>query len=621
MSRQGLGIVAVAAGVVASSVAIAVSSTAPAAAEEALRPFRGCEQLSDWYADAAMPRVTAWGLGDSWLDAARSGDVVAAAEAAAPEDAVGSGDTGTNIQEAGVDEPDVAKTDGRHVVTVRHGRLQVFDVTGDSPRRLGSVALTGETDTNELLLVGDRAVVLGARYEQPWTERGADDGVRSWPVPTRFRTTITTVDLSDPSSPEVVEVETVDGGLVSAREYDGVVRVVVSSTPDLPFVTPGGVVSEWAALARNRQIVREADAQDWLPKRGNGAPLLSCSDVRHPEPKSGLGTLSVITFEPGDPAALDTVGVSADGDLVYSSSDRLYVATTAGGWVPLDDVGPRREPGRREPGRQGVRTQVHAFELSGARTSYSASGSVEGIVHDRWAFSELDGRLRVATMLGEPWQPAENAISVLEERGRRLVVVGSVAGMGRNEQIRAVRWFGDLAVMVTFRQTDPLYTVDLSDPRRPRVLGELKIPGFSAYLHPLGDGRLLGVGQDATLAGQQLGAQVSTFDLGRLDDPRRLDTLGLGRHTESDVEQDSRAFTYLPDRRLAFVPVTDWFDGSTSMQVIGIGETGELRLVDTVPMRFGRMRFGYDSSTRALPLDDGQVAVTADGRVAHILDI
>jgi uncharacterized secreted protein with C-terminal beta-propeller domain len=618
MSRQGLGIVAVAAGVVASSVAIAVSSTAPAAAEEMLRPFRGCEQLSDWYADAAMPHVTAWGLGDPWLrlDGVRSGDVVAAAEAAAPGDAVGSGDTGTNVQEAGVDEPDVAKTDGRHVVTVRHDRLQVFDVTGDSPRRLGSVPLTGETDTNELLLVGDRAVVLGARYEQPWPERGVEDGVRSWPAPTRFGTTITTVDLSDPSSPEVVEVETVDGGLVSAREYDGVVRVVVSSTPDLPFVTPGGMVSERAALARNRQIVRAADAQDWLPKRGNGEPLLSCSDVRHPEPKSGLGTLAVITFEPGDPAALDTVGVSADGDLVYSSSDRLYVATTAGGWVPLGDVGPLREPGR-----QGARTQVHAFELSGARTSYSASGSVQGIVHDRWALSELDGRLRVATMLGDPWQPAENAISVLKERGGRLEVVGSVAGMGRNEQIRAVRWFGDLAVMVTFRQTDPLYTVDLSDPRRPRVLGELKIPGFSAYLHPLGDGRLLGVGQDATLAGQQLGAQVSTFDLSRLDHPRRLDTLGLGDHTESYVEQDSRAFTYLPDQRLAFVPVTDWFDGSTSVQVIRIGETGELRLVETVQMRFGRMRFGYDASTRALPLDDGRVAVTGDGRVAHILDI
>ena len=134
---------------------------------------------------------------------------------------------------------------------------------------------------------------------------------------------------------------------------------------------------------------------------------------------------------------------------------------------------------------------------------------------------------------------------------------GRVGGLGRGERIFAVRFEGDTGYVVTFRQIDPLYTLDLSDPAEPRVVGELELLGYSAYLHPLGDGLLLGVGQDATPEGRRAGAQVSVFDVSDLRRPVRLDHRALGAFSSSQVEFDPHAFLYWPATRLAVLPLTE----------------------------------------------------------------
>lgn len=606
------------------------------AAAEELPGFSDCAQLRSWYAQAALPHVTPWGLGPRPIFAiplaatARSG-VVAGVEDSASFETVGNGETGTNVQEAGVDEPDLAKTDGARVVLVDGDVLRVVDVTGAEPVEVGSLALPAGSRANELLLVGDRAVLFGSDGGG-W--RPYDDVILGGPIarsmphvpphPLEPTTTVTTVDLSDPAAPSVVHTEQVEGELVSAREHDGVVRVVITHTPELRFVTPTRARSRPEALAANRELVRTATAEDWLPSRlfdgsggGDGGelsePLLECADVRHPRGQAGLGTIAVLTLDPQLPADVRSTGVTADGERVYASTDRLYVATTDHGWSPWRGPGPVEREGVERARPRGPVTQVHAFDLDGLETSYVASGTVTGLVHNRWAFSEHEGRLRVATMRGAPWNPSDSAVSVLEERAGKLVVVGQVGGMGVGEEIRAVRWFGDVAVVVTFRQTDPLYTLDLSTPTAPRVVGELKIPGFSAYLHPVGGDLLLGVGQDATLRGRETGAQVSAFDLGDLAAPRRVDTAALGRHSYSPVENESRAFTYLPAQRLALVPVSSWgWGGGARLVVVRVGTDGALEPIATLPLA------GRVSSVRALPVDGERVAIVVAGEVVKI---
>jgi hypothetical protein len=424
---------------------------------------------------------------------------------------------------------------------------------------------------------------------------------------------MTVIHVADPAATRVLSTRRIDGDLLAARAHDGTVRVVIRSTPKLAFVRPGRrwdlpaaerrhstELSAAEALATNRRIIRRADVQAFLPQQrvrhAARQPLLDCADVAHPGRDAGLGTISVLTFKPGQPAAPVAAAIATDGDQVYSSADRLYVATTAGGWWSLD----------RRVSPDAVATEVHAFDVTGTQSSWVASGDVPGYVMDRWSFSEHEGMLRIATTDGD------TRVHVLEENGARLEVVGSIGGMGVGESLESVRWFDDLAIVVTFRQVDPLYTVDLSDPRSPAVMGELKIPGFSSYLHPLGDDLLLGIGQDARANGWTVGTQASSFDVSDLRQPTRVAALSFGQHRYSAVEDDPRAFTYLPAERLALLPV-DAARAGTRLVAVRVGPHGTLA-------HAGSMSVSRTAALRALPLPDGRVAVVAAGSVVELVD-
>ncbi|MGH3360043.1 MAG: beta-propeller domain-containing protein [Nocardioidaceae bacterium] len=579
---------------------------APASAE-ALTPFDDCAAVRDWYVGAALPHVTAWGLDTgSGMPVPDIGfDVRRGTTELAPEDeidGVGNGSTGTNVQEAGVDEPDIAKTDGEIVVALRGSTLVVSDVTGDEPVELGRVNVPGARG-GDLLLIDDRVIVTNT--PNPIIHR------RILPVLDQhsYDSTISTVDLSDPASPAVEHTRTVDGSVIAAREHDGTVRIALSSTPSLRFVTPTRGRTRAQALTTNRAIVRGSSAADWLPtSRGDGvrSPLVDCSQVNHPRRKAGVGTVTVLTLDPDDPGATDTTAVAADGSLVYASADRFYVATTDGGWTwwrPIRGNG------------DGPSTDIHAFAIDETATRYVASGSVEGQVPDRWAFSEYDGVLRVASEQGLGWNPKETVVSTLREDGDSLEVVGSVGGMGAGEQIKSVRWFGDVGVVVTFRQTDPLYTLDLSDPTAPRVTGELKVRGYSAYLHPIGEDRLVGIGQAANARGVERGLQVSTFDLSDVTQPMLESRLGLGRRWGySPIAHDARAFTYLPEQRLMFVPALGGGEGAR-VEAVRVSPAGDLDEVATYATP------AWSERVRVLPVDDDRVAIVANGRILQLVPV
>jgi hypothetical protein len=159
-------------------------------------------------------------------------------------------------------------------------------------------------------------------------------------------------------------------------------------------------------------------------------------------------------------------------------------------------------------------------------------------------------------------------VSTLKESGGVLLPLGRVGGIGKGEQIRGVRFLGDDGYVVTFQQTDPLFTIDLSKPNEPRVAGELKLLGYSAYLHPIGDGLLLGIGQDATPAGGPLGTQLSLFDVSDLAHPRRLAEHRIGPSSSSEAEYDHHAFLYWPPTKLAVLPV-NFYDGGAGQPFNG----------------------------------------------------
>lgn len=551
----------------------------------ALRGFGTCDEALAALKREGLARVTPWGLpttGDVGIDGSQ-GETVAGG----PAGASGASDTGahstTNVQEPGVDEPDVVKNAGTLIVTLFDGQLRTLRRDGVIPEIADTLTLATPFDA-EMLLVADRVVVLAPL----WSHDGPD-------------TRVIVVDVSDPTDLIVTTEVTLAGQYVSARSADGVVRLVVSNSgPSLEFTQPTRPdrAASGEALARNKEIVRASLLEDWLPEM-RSTPTAGCAGLLAPVTFSGFGTTTVLTLDPELGEVVDAATVTARANEVYASADHLYVA--AGVW-PLEGQGPDDEV-----------TNVHRFEISDPkRARYEASGSVSGHLlrpffgggghMGQWAMSEHDGDLRVASTVG-PWGQGASfsTVTVLRRQGPALVPIGAVTGLGPTEQIYAVRFMGTRGYVVTYRRVDPLYVLDLTVPTKPRLLGELKVPGYSAYLHPIAEGTLVGIGQDdPDEDGLADGTQVSVFDVADPAHPRRTAHRRLGeRGTSSAVEGDHRAFTWWADPARALLPLRDHlgFDGLVALNVSGaaIAEVGR------VEHRFGR--------------DDGCVAPISRSRV------
>jgi hypothetical protein len=291
--------------------------------------------------------------------------------------------------------------------------------------------------------------------------------------------------------------------------------------------------------------------------------------------------------------------VATDSDTSYYSTDRFYLAGASATWGWDDCWGCRTGIGGTPDGT----TPIFAFALDGTDTTYVASGEVEGTIADRWSMDAVGGSLRVA--VGPSSETGDyNSVITLREEGSKLLEDGRVDDLGVGEEIKSVRWFDDLAIVVTFRQTDPLYAIDLSDPADPRLLGELKIPGFSEYLHPLGEHRMLGMGQDATTDGMTLGAQAALFDVTDLTDLRQLDVVRYAKGTVAAAGADPRQLTWLPEQRVVLTVVSRGWTGTT-------GWVSVLSLDDgRMANRMVEVEHGTDvADVRLVPLASGKVAL------------
>lgn len=619
------------AGIATTTAVVVTGPLAAPAGAEALKPFTGCDQLRTWYVDRAVREVGPYGWGGGPIYAyddlmrgstvplngttdARAPLASVAGSATGAGKSQASSETGTNVQEAGVDEPDIAKTDGKRVVRIvtndQNGRSSVVvsDVTGDRPVELGRLPLPENVYGGELLLSGDHALVVAGGGG--WAEPMGDVLFRSdMKAPMQTGSRLLDVDLSDPAHPRLAHVDSYDGTIVSARLYGDTVRVVTSMPrPELRWTYPERGVSEHTATLRNRALVRRTTIEDWLPSvtsNGQRTPLVRCDQVLHPPTPGGLETLTVTTFGIDDLEDRTSVGVTADGQIVYSSTDRLYVAT-----VRMDEPARVGSPLEARPLIRplDVKTDLHAFALDGRKTTYVASGTVDGSLRDRWSMDSYDGVLRVA-WTRETWNKGgnpgtvRNGLTTFTEQDGRLVRQGEIGDLGIDENIQSVRWFDDLAVLVTFRQMDPLYTIDLTDPAHPRTLGALKIPGYSGYLHPIGDHELLGLGVDATTEGRRMGSQAAVFDIADLRRPRQTGKVGLGANTDLPAMSDPRSFTWLPDAGTGLTTVTDWNDGHARLVALKVAASGAISSRDLADDLQG----GWQ--TRTLPLPDGRVVV------------
>jgi uncharacterized secreted protein with C-terminal beta-propeller domain len=554
-----------------------------------LQRFDDCRSVLDEARRQAIEKVTPYGLPFPGYMYGSGGDVVmegrvaaapssTAGDSAASTGATSSGGTGgpefsgTNLQEQGVDEPDIVKNDGRVAFSLVGRRLYSVLIGDGGALRNGDAIDLDVQPGAELLRSGDDVIVMSRTAE--------------------FSTRIFVVDASDPASLELVRQVEVEGRYISARQIGETIRLVVTQNgPAFDFIYPQSETpAEQAnALTHNRNAIRQAKLAEWLPdvtidRNTRLIPAPACDDVYLTKSFAGPGSTSVITFSPSEGKVLDAASVMATATEVYATTKHLYVATSVWG-----------DP-RTGDGVSGETTEIHRFDVSDPTHSvYEATGTVAGHLLRppwfvpggpiaQWAMSEDGDDLRVATTIDGP-QGLDNAVTVLRPAGKLLAPVGTVAGIGRGEQLYAVRFMGDRGYVVTYRRVDPLFVLDLSDPRAPRVTGEFKMPGYSAYLHPIGDDLLLGVGQgDQNEDGFADGTEVSVFDVADPAHPRRIGQTQIGpRGTIAGVESDPRTFTWWPRPARAILTVWNWngqdgFHGAVGLEPgrSGVREIGRI---------------------------------------------
>lgn len=465
----------------------------------------------------------------------------------------------TNVQVTGVDEPDIIKTDGRRVFTISGTTFSVVEVTegGKNGRRVGKLQLPSAP--KDMLIQGDYLLALGDvySYKRPIHLRYKTD-----PSYGERATVVYQIQVRG-GTPRLLSTLYLEGRYIKSREVKGVVRLVLRFSPlsSIWLYYPTRGVKPFQTEKWNREIIQYSRPGNWLPTyrlQRNGREqygvYATCNDIYYSQDVfAGFNLLTVVTLPiAGFLQPSSSASVMSDAETVYATEKSMFVTTNE---IRFSDV-----PTNSWRWGRNYQTRIHHFGLSDAGASYIGSGAVTGSVINQFAMHEWHDTFFIATTDGASWWSSRDlsrskvTAFLPNRKTQQLVKIGEVGNLGIGERIYSVRYIGETAYVVTFRQIDPLYIIDLANPRAMRVTGELKIPGFSSYLHPVGPGRLLGVGQEATLQGRTTGAKVSLFDVSDKTKPRELAAWKLQGST-SGAQWDHRAFLYWRRERVAVLPV------------------------------------------------------------------
>lgn len=483
----------------------------------------------------------------------------------------------TNIQVEGVDEADIVKTDGKYVYVVAQKNLYIFE--NDNGRLEKQSETTLGDNLTEMFVNNNSVIVFGSNYGSYYGSSGLD----------RSTTTIYEVDATDVIDPKIVKEIDLQGYYNTSRMINDYVYLIGSAS----FYDYTGVTA------------REIDK--YLPKyryniNNSGfseSKTAECNQISYFGENVNSFT-TILGFKIGD-SDITTKTILGDSSNVYMSTENIYFASVVN--IYEDEAPDELYSSNNLIDSKiapiyrniiGTNTDVFKLSVDGLNINFASKGQVPGTILNQFSMDEYYDTFRIATTRNswDGWgDDSDNNLYVLDSNMNKI---GQIEGLGKTERIYSVRFIGDRVYMVTFRQTDPFYVIGLNDPTNPELLGELKIPGFSSYLHPISDNLILGVGKDADPEnGITEGVKVAVFDVSDVSSPIEKGKLILGeRWSNSQVLYDHKAFTFNPKTGLVVIPVeiTDYdegtyisnntFQGFVGFEVSNSGEINELGRID-----------------------------------------
>jgi uncharacterized secreted protein with C-terminal beta-propeller domain len=580
-----------------------------------LQAAQSCDDVADLWRAAAVKYMeemleankqevlspdTCWNDDEYWYGGGADAGVYAFADARSAPAEEGDGDkkesakeySETNTQEVGVDEADYLKNDGTYIYILANNQLQIIEAW--PPEDAHTVSKTElEGIPRKLYVHKDVAVVyssLGEKDGYSFNEctYGYDCEFTGDGLPLQ----ISVFDITDVENPQLVREVTFEGSYLSSRRIeDFVYSIIYFTEPPMPDGVKY-VPDEWAdkmwdcveegeelpydeddvaeafetLRLQNVELIDSVDFKAWLPKvedtwyvdgvpQSQGNPLADCNGFYLSQTGDGLSLMTLASFDLTKLSGMTASTVVAKPGAVYGSKQSLYVATRH----YKDGMSTWFKELAEEVGEA---TCVHKFLLAAdsPKTAYAGSGLAKGRVLNQFAMSEHNGFLRLATTTGHlPDPDVHNTLIVLEPKDKKLVQVGILDQIAPTEDIRSVRFSGDLGFVVTFKKTDPLFVIDLSDPTAPAIKGELKIPGFSTYMHFMDKEHILSIGYDADDQGSFAwfqGIMLQVFDVTDITNPQLMHKEVIGtRGTTSEAATNHLAFNYFKAKHLLGLPM------------------------------------------------------------------
>ena len=493
----------------------------------------------------------------------------------------------TNEQVAGVNEGDIVKTDGRYIyaMSLNDNRLRIIKANGVDLEVVSTIDFSGTWGSEFYLIGEDRLAIIGGEHVRIRPQPAVIDEPTSRVVPDIYGwhensfTTLIIYDISDRTSPNEQRRVSMNGWNLSTRVIGGIVYMITTkhvwgvpiSHADSPFILP---------YSRDT-----ADSTEFEP--------IDYSRIHYIPGTNDTSYMLVGAIDVYDDAPFEPTAYLGAGSNLYMSRNAMYI--TQHRWVtaqPALSAGSNDMVDTWWSGRD--RTDIMRFAINGTSIKYTGKGTVDGTPINQYSMDEHNGYFRIATT---DWTEG-TYVTVLD--ASNMQTVGRTEPLAPGEQMFSARFMGDMGYVVTFLNVDPLFTIDLSDPYNPKMLGELKIPGFSQYLHPVGDGLLLGIGRDTqeiftrdangveTVIGfNDTGMRATLFDVRNPFDPKEIDVLLLGEGW-TEVSYNPRALMVDNSRNLyGFISETWNFNNNRGPQINAVllrVENERLALAQTIDL-------------------------------------
>ncbi len=441
---------------------------------------------------------------------------------ATSEGAMGYSDT--NIRQEGIGEGDIVKTDGDRLYVLNNQKIDIVGIEQETMEKIGEILLNGETHFSEFFVQGDRLVVVYEEY------REGTDPSNSYGGAYREYTVAETFDISDPTTPKSLGKITQSGNYNTMRIVEGYVYL-------------------FSDFHAEMSVLRE-DLWGYIPTiQGE---YLENKDIVIPSVKHGNSYTVITSFSLENPAEkTDSKAVFGTSGLCYVSGKSIYICET--------------EYASKETDTDA--TWIRKLTYENGDLKAVAQVKVEGILNDSFSIDEYDGNLRVVTTVtpgfGNPVMPlSENestaqgteanvTTNTLYVFNSKLEELSRIEDLAPDESVYSARFIGETGYFVTFREMDPLFSVDLSNPKKPEILGALKIPGFSEYLHPYGEGLLLGIGMDTDSTGMTTnGVKLSMFDISNPEDVKEIQKYVIEGAYSTDAAYNYKVVLADPQKNL-----------------------------------------------------------------------